>query len=69
MRVGDDFHIGFNSKLYEFLNDVDDVQRIMLRWLGHVVRMEEDIPRKGCLMRGSAEVGEEEDLLAVGKSK
>ena len=46
VRVGDDFRIRFNSELYELLNDnMDVVQRIniqRLRWLGHVVRMEED---------------------------
>ena len=45
MRVGNDFLIRFNSTLYELLNDVDIVQRIniqLLRWLGHIVGMEED---------------------------
>ena len=49
MRVGDDFRIRFNSELYELLNDMDVVQRIniqRLRWLGHVVRMEEDAPAR-----------------------
>ena len=49
MLVGDDFHIRFNSELYELLNDIDVVQRIniqRLRWLGHVVRMEEDAPAR-----------------------
>ena len=73
MRVGDDFCIRFSSELYELLNDMDVVQRIniqRLRWLGHVVRMEEDAPgRDGYLMRGSAEVGEEDDLASVGKTK
>ena len=47
MQVGDDFRIRFNSELYELLNDMDVVQRIniqRLRWLGHVVRMQEDAP-------------------------
>ena len=45
VRVGDDFRIRFNSELYELLNYMDIVQRIniqRLRWLGQVVRMEED---------------------------
>ena len=45
VRVGDDFRIRFNSELYELPNDMDVVQRIniqRLRWLGHVVRLEED---------------------------
>ena len=49
MRVGDDFRIRFNSELYELLNDMDVVQHIniqRLRWLGHVVRMEEDAPAR-----------------------
>ena len=49
VRVGNDFRIRFNSVLYELLNDIDVVQRIniqRLRWLGHVVRMEEDAPAK-----------------------
>ena len=35
VRVGDDFRIGFNSELYELLNDIDVMQRIniqRLRW-------------------------------------
>ena len=49
VRVGDDFRIRFNSELYELLNDMDVVQRIniqRLRWLGRVVRMEEDAPAR-----------------------
>ena len=49
VRVGDDFRIRYNSELYELLNDMDVVQRIniqRLRWLGHVVRMEEDAPAR-----------------------
>ena len=49
VRVVDDFRIRFNSELYKLLNDIDFVQRIniqRLRWLGHVVRMEEDAPAR-----------------------
>ena len=49
VRVGDDFRIRFNSELYELLNDMDVVQCIniqRLRWLDHVVRMEEDAPAR-----------------------
>ena len=49
VRVGNDFHIRFNSELYELLNDIDVVQHIniqRLRWLGHVVRMVEDAPAR-----------------------
>ena len=42
VRVGDDFRIRFNSELYELLNDVD----VVLRWLGHAVRMEQDVPAR-----------------------
>ena len=73
VRVGDDFRIRFNSELYELLNDMDVMQRIniqQLLWLGHVVRMwRRMLRRDGYLMRGSAEVGEEDDLAFVGKIK
>ena len=49
VRVGDDFRIRFNSELYELLNDIDVMQRIniqRLRWLGHVIRMEENGPAR-----------------------
>ena len=49
VRVGDDFRIGFNSELYELLNDMYVVQRIniqRLRWLDYVVRIEEDAPAR-----------------------
>ena len=41
--------IRFNSELYELLNGMDVVQRIniqRLRWLSHVIHMEEDAPAK-----------------------
>ena len=47
VRVGADFRIRFNSELHELLNDIDVLQRInnhRLRWLGYVVRLEEDAP-------------------------
>ena len=46
-RVGDDFRIRLSSELYDLLNDIDVVQRInmqRLRWLGHVVPIQEDTP-------------------------
>ena len=50
MRVDDDFRIRFNSELYELLNGINVVQRIIiiqgLRWLDYVVRMEEDAPAR-----------------------
>ena len=49
MRVGDDFRIRSSSELYELLNGIDVEQRIniqLLRWLGHVVRMEKDAPAR-----------------------
>ena len=49
MRFGDDFRIRHNSELYELLNDLDIVQHIniqRLRWLSHVVHMEEDAPAR-----------------------
>ena len=39
----------YNFELYELLNDMDVVQRInvqRLRWVDHVVRMEEDTPAR-----------------------
>ena len=50
MRIGYDFRTRFNSELYEVLNEV--VQRIniqRLRWLGHVFRMEKDVPARQVL--------------------
>ena len=45
VRVGNDYRMLSHSELCELLNDKDVVQCInvqRLRWLGHVVRMEED---------------------------
>ena len=39
VRVGNDFRIRSNDKLYELLYVV---QRINIHWLGHVVRMNDD---------------------------
>ena len=47
VRVGDDFRIRFNSELYELLNDMD-----VVRWLGHVVRMEEYAPARQVFVAG-----------------
>ena len=71
LRVADDFRIRYNSELFELLNDIDIMQRVNNHacWLGHVVRMEEDVWRSGYLMRGSTEVGEEDDFASDGKSK
>ena len=64
-----------SSKKFSFINpdnpnnDIDVVQLIniqLLRWFGHVVRM---LRLDGYLMRGSAEVGEEDDLVSIGKTK
>ena len=49
MRVGVDFRIRFNSELYELLNDLDVVQRINIQRLcrlGHVFRMEKNVPER-----------------------
>ena len=49
VQVDDDFRIRFNSDLYELLNEIGVVQHIniqRLRWLGHVVRMEENTPAR-----------------------
>ena len=46
-RVGDDYRIRTNRELYELFNDMDVVKRInnqRFRWLGHVVRIDEDAP-------------------------
>ena len=68
VRVGDDFHILSNNELYVLPNDIVVVQRInihQLLWLSQVVRMEEDALAR----RRSAEVGEEDDLISVGRTK
>ncbi|XP_060665609.1 uncharacterized protein LOC132797867 [Drosophila nasuta] len=47
VRIGDDFRIRMNHELYELYDDVDVVRRITiqrLRWLGHVMRMDEESP-------------------------
>ena len=50
VRVGDDYRIRTNRKLYELFNDMDVAKRInnqRFRWLGHAVRMDEDAtPRR-----------------------
>ena len=55
LRVGYDFHIRYNSKLYKLLNDMDVVQRIniqRLRWLGDAVRIVEDAPARRVFVAG-----------------
>ena len=57
LRVGDDFRIRTNDELYELYNDMDVVQRVnvqRLRWVGHVVRMDDEAPAKRVF---DAEVG------------
>ena len=52
--------------MYEILNDIDVVQRIniqQLRWLSHAFVWRRMPRRDGYLMRGSAEVGEEDDQI------
>ena len=47
VRVGDDYHIRTNLELYELYNDMDVANRInnqRFRWVGHIVRMDEDAP-------------------------
>ena len=47
VRVGDDYCILINRKLYELFNDMDVAKRINIqrfRWLLHVVQMDEDAP-------------------------
>ncbi|XP_043064519.1 uncharacterized protein LOC122320475 [Drosophila ficusphila] len=47
--VGDTYRIRWNHELYELYDDIDVVSRIniqRLRWLGHVVRMEEVAPAR-----------------------
>ena len=59
-RVGNDIRIRYNCELYELLNDMDVVQRINIQRLW--------LRRDGYLMRGSTEVGEEDDLVSVGRA-
>ena len=40
-----------------------------LSWLGHVVRVEEDAVARRVFDAGSAEVGEEDELASIGKTK
>ncbi|XP_043063419.1 uncharacterized protein LOC122319764 [Drosophila ficusphila] len=47
--VGDTYRIKWNHELYELYDDIDVVSRMniqRLRWLGHVVRMEEVAPAR-----------------------
>ena len=49
VRVGDDYRIRINRKLYELFNDFDVGKRNSnqrLRWLGHVVQIDEDSPSR-----------------------
>lgn len=49
VRVGEDYRSRMNHELYELYADINVVQRIAiqrLRWLGHVVRMDEEAPAK-----------------------
>ena len=44
------YRIRTNRQLYELFNDMDVAKHIniqLFRWLGHVVRMNEDAPPKG----------------------
>ena len=61
IRVGGDYRIRTNRELYELFNDI---QR--LRWLGHVVRMNEDGPPR-VLMRWSAVICGKDERVRVGK--
>ena len=57
VRVGDDYRIRTNREPYELFNDMDVAKRInnqRCRWLGHVVRMDEDAPPRRVV---DAEVG------------
>ena len=72
VRFADDFRIRFNNEQYELLNKIDVVLHINIQWLrqlGHVVRMEENAPPDGFLMRKSAEVGKGDDLVSLGRKK
>ena len=45
--VDDEYRRRMNHELYQLFSDIDIVRRIelqRLRWLGHVVRMDEDAP-------------------------
>ena len=47
VRIGVEYRIRMNHELYELFADMDIMQRIKiqrLRWLGHVVRMDENAP-------------------------
>ena len=47
VRFSNDYRIRTNRELYELINNVDVAKRIndqRFRWLGHVVRMDEDAP-------------------------
>ena len=47
VRVGDEYRIRTNRKLTELFNDMDVAKRTNMqrfRWLGHVIRIDEDAP-------------------------
>ena len=75
IRVGADFRLRMNHELYELYADIDINQRIKqqrLRWLGHVVRMEEHVPARkvfegvvpGKRRRGAARLRWKDQVLA-----
>lgn len=49
VHIGDYFGIRTNKKLYDLVNEIDVVQRInikRLRWFGHLVQMEQNVPAR-----------------------
>ena len=69
---GDNFRIRFNSELYDILNDIDVVQRLIISGctgsaMSFVWRRM--LRRDGYLMPRSVEDGEEDDLVYVGMTK
>ena len=70
-RVGDDYRFRTNRVLYELFTDMNVAKRInnqRFRWLGHVVRMDEDAPPRRVFMRMLAVSGGWDDRVRVGKT-
>ena len=73
VRVGDVYRIRNNRELYELFNDMDVANRInnqRFRWLGNVVRMDEDTPsRRVFLMRWLVAIVGWDDRVHAGKNR
>ncbi|XP_053968149.1 uncharacterized protein LOC128869602 [Anastrepha ludens] len=72
MRVGEDYCSRTNNELYELYANIDVVQRIAiqrLRWLGHVMPMDEEAPTKKVFEGDVQRADAEEDHCSGGKTR